>query len=172
VASVVVAVAAFAALGFSGWQFAGRVNEQEQRAAEARAAVEQLCTQVEQLGRRCVVDPEELRGEPGAPGLPGPPGPPGPAGPAGEPGPSGRTGPDGLQGPGGDPGAAGPAGEIGEPGLPGPPGEPGPAGPQGEPPLSWTFTIQRGGQLTTHRCVRDEPFDPGAPRYECQPVEE
>lgn len=66
------------------------------------------------------------------------------------------------------PGEDGQDGEDGEDGadstVPGPPGE---------PPLEWTFTTQDAvGRETTHRCVREDPFDPDAPRYECEPVEE
>lgn len=60
----------------------------------------------------------------------------------------------------------------GQPGADGEDGAPGAdstvPGPPGEPPLSWTFTTRDAlGQPTTHRCVRDDPFDPDAPTYTC-----
>ncbi|MPZ27552.1 MAG: hypothetical protein GEV12_14380 [Micromonosporaceae bacterium] len=76
-----------------------------------------------------------------------------------------------------NPPPAGPTGEPGEDGEDGEDGAPGAdstvPGPAGEPPLSWTFTTTDVlGQPTTHRCVRDEPFDPNAPTYTCAEAEE
>jgi len=95
-------------------------------ASTNKAATKDACEQVENLGKQCVVDPDELKsgkqaveGIPGIQGIPGVPGEPGPVGPRGEPGPQG---PRGLTGKAGLPGL---------PGQPGPMGEPGPIGPMG-----------------------------------------
>lgn len=73
---IVVAVITAAALGLGGYSLAAfqlRANEQAARVDEAVSAVDQLCRQVRDLGGYCVVDPAELRGEPGPEGPPGPP---------------------------------------------------------------------------------------------------
>lgn len=71
---LVIALVSAVAIGVGGYSLAlvqSRASQEEQRADqeqaagdEARTAVDLLCAQVEQLGRRCVVEPEELRGEP------------------------------------------------------------------------------------------------------------
>lgn len=92
-------------LGAAVWRQAiGQRDAEEQRAQRAEQAVEELCAQVKALGGVCVINPEQLRGPPGAQGETGPPGPPGPPG-VGSPGPSG---PPGVEGP---PGPRGPMGE-------------------------------------------------------------
>lgn len=135
VAAAVVAALLGAGVGAA---LANNAAEHEEQADQALSAAERLCTQVEQLGGLCVVDPEDLRGEVGPAGPPGPIGPSGPPGPrgfrgpAGPSGPPGGVGPDGLQGPAGE-SIIGPAGEPGPAGPAGPAGEPGPIGPSGPP---------------------------------------
>lgn len=147
-------------------------QEAEQGEAAAIAAVEDLCDQVEALGRTCVQDPEELRGDPGAEGPQGPPGDPGPSGPMGPAGPEGDVGPTGPAGPTGETGApgqdgadgvdgtdgaTGPQGEPGEPGPSGPPGPEGPPGPtcpEGYTPESHTV-ITDDGPREAVVCVED-----------------
>lgn len=59
------------------------------------------------------------------------------------------------------------------PGEDGEDGQDGADGADGEPPESWTFTTCDAlGQCTEQRCERAEDFDPDAPRYECEPVED
>lgn len=73
---VVVAVITAAALSLGGYSLAAfqlRANEQAERVDEAVTAVDQLCAQVRELGGYCIVDPADLRGEPGPEGPPGPP---------------------------------------------------------------------------------------------------
>jgi len=91
-----------------------QAEREKARANEAVATAEQLCAQVLALGRECVKDPGELRGEAGPAGERGPAGPVGPRGPSGvgSPGPSGPPGPVGV----GDTGPAGPTGDTGPPG--------------------------------------------------------
>lgn len=184
----------FAGLVFAGTQWVTRADREEQRAEqeEGRAdreatTADQLCEQVRELGRECVVDPVEVReGPAGQPGAVGPSGPPGPrgltgaVGPEGNPGAPGEAGPTGAPGAPGTPGAAGVDGQDGVDGTDGSPGQDGAPGadstvpgPPGEPPLSWEFeTTNVVGPPTTHRCERDEPFDPNAPTYTCTEVEE
>lgn len=153
-------------------------------------AAERLCAQVEQLHRRCVVDPSELpKPQPGPQGARGPIGPKGDRGErgdAGAPGPPGSapaclSSPGqcvGAPGPRGDQGDPGPAGADGEPGPAGPQGDPGPPGPvgaagapgpAGSPPASWTWTDADG---TRWRCSRDAGSPDSAPTYTCTPVPE
>lgn len=178
--AIVLAAVAAALLAFTVGTFVQAGQEKEQQTSEARSAADALCAQVQQLGGLCVVDPDDLRGEPGAAGPPGPPGPvgatgprgfigpPGPTGDTGDTGQTGGTGPDGLQGPAGDagaagdPGAAGPAGVQGEPGPAGPVGPSGPAGEDGAPgPTCPEGTTLRERQMalqgeTWFVCVEDE----------------
>jgi hypothetical protein len=168
---------------------------QEERAEEAVGAVDQLCAQVEELGRSCVVNPEDLRGEQGDPGQPGEPGEegdpgqegeqgeqgeegePGQPGEEGQPGPTGQPGEPGQPGTPGEPGqpgqdgAPGEPGEPGQPGLPGQDGQPGQDGEDGEPPTSFTFPCE--SILEPDRvciCLRDVDSPDEAPTYTCQPV--
>lgn len=136
-------------------------QEAEQGEAAAIASAEDLCDQVEALGRTCVQDPNDLKGDPGAEGPQGPPGEPGPtgptgpegdagptgpAGPTGEAGPTGATGADGTDGQDGATGPTGPQGEAG------PPGPAGPAGPEGPPGP----TCPDGYTTETHTVVTSE----------------
>jgi collagen triple helix repeat protein len=123
-------------------------DTQNRRADQAVQSAVQLCQQVRQLGGACVVNPEELRGEPGAQGVPGP---------QGLPGSNGRDGIDGqpgAQGPQGEPGPAGPRGDT---------GSTGPQGPAGPPPASWTWTFLG----ITYTCTRDTGSPDAAPTYTC-----
>lgn len=214
---------AFAALAFAGTSYVQRAEQQQQRAdaeqgraQQAETAVDLLCAQVERLGRRCVVEPEELTGQPVPPteaqlrplvrqyvdewlaANPPPPGrdapslaeltdvivtevaaelernPP-PPGEDGEPG--GSPTPEQLRPIVVEAVSEHLAATPPPPGQPGQDGEDGAdstvPGPPGEPPLEWTFTTTDAlGRETAHQCVREEPFDPDAPRYECEPVED
>ncbi|GAA4439348.1 collagen-like protein [Phytohabitans houttuyneae] len=162
--------------GLLGWWAHGltsRATSEEQRADQAVSSAEQLCAQVEQLGRQCVIDPAELRGEAGPQGEAGPPGPQGPPGPTGNmgpPGPMGPVGPSGAPGADGRDGVGepGPAGAAGEPGPAGPQGEPGPAGKDGvagKPPASWRWTDPDGAE---YECLRDDGSPESAPTYTCR----
>lgn len=71
--AVVLTALAFLLIGYALRSFSSEASEQAERADEAVSAVEQLCAQVETLGGFCVVDPEDLRGEPGPAGPVGPP---------------------------------------------------------------------------------------------------
>jgi len=53
-----------------------QAERERQRANEAVATAEELCEQVRALGRECVRDPDQLRGDPGPAGERGPAGPP------------------------------------------------------------------------------------------------
>ena len=53
-----------------------QAEREKQRANEAVATAEELCEQVRALGRECVKDPEQLRGDPGPAGERGHVGPP------------------------------------------------------------------------------------------------
>lgn len=194
-------------VGGTGTALVQAVNREEEKAEQAVSAVDQLCGQVRALGGVCVVDPADLRGEPGPQGPPPTDeqvlravetylraNPPEPGRPptmqeiadavaiqlAVDPPERGERGPGPTPQQIADavatfllanpppPGEDGEAGEDGEDGadstVPGPPGE---------PPLSWTFeTCDVIGKCTTHRCERDEPFDPEAPRYTCKAEEE
>lgn len=126
-----------------------------------------------------------LPGGVGAPGIQGVPGRPGASvkgaqgvkgdkgdvgtGKQGEPGASIKGDPgDSIAGPAGPAGADGAPGAPGAPGadstVPGPDGPAGPPGAVGQPPASWTFTDANGRTVT---CIRDVPFDPAAPSYNC-----
>lgn len=117
-----------------GWGLtaaANRASSAEHRANVAVQSVDQLCAQVQALGRQCVVDPASIpRGPAGSPGTNGAEGPPGPIGPSGPPGVQGVSGPAGSAGLNGLPG---PAGSVGPSGAAGLPGTPGPAGTKGDP---------------------------------------
>lgn len=132
------AILAGVIVGGTGTALVSAINREEEKAEQAVSAVDQLCGQVRALGGVCVVDPEDLRGEPGPAGQPGPPGSKGDRGPQGVPGvqgvrgPQGEPGPPGGPGPQGVPGVQGVQGEPGEPGQQGDQGEPGPKGEQGE----------------------------------------
>jgi hypothetical protein len=115
------------------------------QAAAATDAVQQLATQVEQLGGDPVVDPSDLptgpAGPAGATGAAGAIGPQGPAGPTGPQGLTGQRGPRGVEGATGatgstgakgDTGSSGDNGSSGATGAQGPKGDTGDQGPQGE----------------------------------------
>jgi hypothetical protein len=133
-ASLAIGMILLGLIGGLGGGWLATYNRAEEVTAErneAVSAVEDACAQVEALGRICVEDPEDFRGDPGAEGPPGPtgePGPTGPPGPEGDPGESGSAGATGEPGP---MGAAGEDGADGDPGASGPQGEPGPSGPAG-----------------------------------------
>lgn len=147
---LVIAGLALLATGYGINAAANRTETQADRADAATETAEQLCQQVQALGRECVADPADLpKGQPGASGERGPAGDVGPQGPPGEPGEPGKDGEPGGQGP---PGADG---QRGSDGAPGPAGERGEAGPQGPPgPIPghvfWTFNG------LTYVCDRDE----------------
>lgn len=163
--AILLLVAVFLAAGAVGGAVVHLwVAEQEASAgeAEAIAAVEDVCDQVERLGRICVEDPADLRGADGPQGPPGEDGidgedgssgPPGPAGPTGEvgasgpPGPPGADGADGVDGADGSDGEAGPAGPQGDPGptgAAGPSGPPGPSCPDGYSTETHTVVTEEG----------------------------
>jgi hypothetical protein len=123
-------------------------NTKDRQVDQAVESAVKLCQQVRQLGGACVVNPEELRGEPGPGGPPGPVGPQGPSGPQGDPGSAGLQGVPGVPGEKGDPGVQGPVG---------------PAGAQGAPPASWTWTFLN----FTYTCTRDAGSPDSAPTYTC-----
>jgi hypothetical protein len=151
---VPVAVITLVTVAFGFWLFThvvDRAEAQNRRADQAVQSAVQLCDQVRQLGGACVVDPKELRGEPGPGGPPGPQGPQGAQGPDGDPGPSGPAGPSGPVGVAGQPGEAGPAGAKGDPGA------------AGQPPASWTWSFLG----TTYTCTRDPGSPDAAPTYSC-----
>jgi len=140
-ASVAIGMILLGLVGGLGGGWLATYNRAEEVTAERNEAVsevEDACAQVEALGRICVADPDDFRGDPGAEGPPGPtgePGPTGPPGPEGDAGPTGPSGEPGETGPTGStglPGADGVDGADGEAGPPGPQGEPGPSGPAGE----------------------------------------
>ncbi|MER7477470.1 collagen-like protein [Streptomyces sp. NPDC126510] len=156
---------------------------------DANRARDLLAEQVQRLGGKPVAGPPGSRGAPGKSivGSPGPagergadgrPGEPAPTitpsrGPSGPPGQAGQDGADStVPGPSGAPGAestvAGPPGPEGREGPPGPAGQDGSDGRDGEDgraPAGWTFTYEG----VTYRCGPVDGFDPGAPRYDCQP---
>ena len=131
-----------------------RTESEGERADQAVQTAVQLCEQVRALGGACVVDPKELRGDPGPAGMPGPQGPPGADGADGAAGLPGPVGPPGVQGPDG---AAGPTGPQGPAGPEGPAGEAGPAGPTCPPGThAETVTVvTTGGLATMDVCVHD-----------------
>jgi hypothetical protein len=98
------------------------------------AALGDLCEQADAV-EADPLEPDVVKGAPGARGDPGDPGErgergfPGPRGARGARGARGPIGKMGARGPAGDPGETGPAGAAGPAGEP---GETGPAGPQGE----------------------------------------
>jgi hypothetical protein len=162
VVAVAVALAAFALVVWLLTQWNTRAEDEGARADAAVVGAEQLCQQVRQLGGRCVVDPETLKGDTG------------PAGPQGPIGPAGNTGQDGTDGMNGLPGPTGPAGPVGVPGpdgAQGPAGAAGPAGPQGPageagpagptcPAGTHAETVEvltTGGVVTMAGCVKDPP---------------
>lgn len=120
VGTIVLTVVAVGLLAYTVHLLSQRGNQEEQRANVATSTAVQLCEQVRQLGGACVVDPSQLRGEPGVQGIPGLPG---------RDGKDGRDGVDGSPGPAGSPGPQGVQGERGETGQPGATGATGPAGP-------------------------------------------
>lgn len=160
--TIIMVLALVAAFVLFEWQLTRLGDDLEASRSQTSTAVasaEQLCEQVRSLGGTCVVDPAELRGEPG------PEGPPGPAGPPGIPGDTGEQGPPGLTG---LPGAVGPTGPPGTDGVDGKDGATGPAGPagaQGPPgpvcPDGWhqaqqtVLTLSGPVDITT--CVKDPP---------------
>lgn len=163
----IVVVVTLVVLVLGGWLWAfmtDRAETEGQRADTAVHTAFQLCEQVKRLGGACVVDPDELRGEPGETGPPGPVGPPGEDGRDGEPGPAGPVGPTGASGPAGP---QGPAGEPGAEGPAGPPGVAGEPGADGKPPASWTWTWLG----VTYTCARDEGSPTEAPTYTCRPAQ-
>jgi len=119
-----------------------QADRETTRANEAVATAEQLCEQVRALGRTCIKDPEELRGDPG---------------PAGERGPQGPAGPTGQTGLTGSPGPSGSPGPVGEPGPQGPTGPQGPAGPPGPScPAGWHLQeVNLPGPTVGLICVKD-----------------
>lgn len=154
------AAGAMVILLLTSWN--SRAEDEGARADAAVVGAEQLCQQVRQLGGRCVVDPETLKGDPG------PAGPQGPIGPAGIPGQDGADGVDGLPGPTGPAGptgaqgpdgAQGPAGPAGPAGPTGPAGEAGPAGPSCPTGThAETVTVlTTDGPVTMAGCVADPP---------------
>lgn len=78
----------------------------------------------------------------------------------------GPVGPTGQPGPQGDESIPGEEGESIQ-GPPGPQGIQGIPGEDGEPPLGWT-TERADGSVET--CNRAAPFDPEAPRYDCEVI--
>lgn len=153
--TLLVAVVTAVATACGLWMI-GRLVEQNdtqgRRADQAVQTAVQLCNQVRQLGGACVVNPEELRGEPGAQG------PPGPQGLAGS---DGRNGVDGINGVNGKDGVAGPPGPQGDKGAK---GDTGAAGQAGAPPAGWSWTDGLG---FTHICTRDPASPDTAPTYTC-----
>lgn len=150
---------------FMLWAFNSLTNladTQSRRADAAVSGVEQLCQQVQQLGRTCVVDPSTLKGDPGPAGPAGPVGPPGIPGQDGSDGRDGAMGPVGLTGP---VGPLGPQGKDGAPGAPGPTGPPGPQGPAGEAGpacpagthVETVTVLTLDGPKTMTGCVQDPP---------------
>lgn len=168
-------IAAFVLLAIlTLWQSWANRQADEQRAAELSARLDQstaqteaLIGQIESLGERPVVQPDDVpdnvvvEGPQGIPGIQGPPGPQGPMGPAGL---DGEDGSNGARGPPGNDGNPGPAGQAGVPGSdgsdgvdgrdgeqgpPGPQGATGPAGPQGPqgPPQSCASEFVCAGEL-------------------------
>jgi len=130
------------------------LDDSESDTRAAVTAAQALANQIESKGETPVVDPDDLKGQPGDQGLPGPAGPPGAQGEDGTDGINGKAGADGAVGSPGQPGVKGETGEPGTPGSqgvpgsdgsngsdgkngqdgePGPKGDQGPAGPQGEP---------------------------------------
>lgn len=113
---------------------AGDVEDSDQRANAAYAAVDALSTQVESLGADPVIEPSDLPpGPAGATGATGQTGPPGPQGLTGSVGPAGQPGEDGDRGPRGVRGETGSTGSAGSTGSPGNNGATGPQGPKGDP---------------------------------------
>lgn len=113
--------------------------------AKTSEQAEALARQVEDLGKKPVVDPDDIdgavegpigpAGDQGIQGIQGPQGPEGDRGPQGIQGPPGERGPRGFLGAQGDvgsQGATGATGETGAKGETGATGPMGPAGPQGE----------------------------------------
>lgn len=170
--TLIALIAAVIALGFGAYAVLGvvqvnrRAASERSRANTATSSAQQLCQQVRQLGGTCVVDPAQLRGDPG------PAGPQGAVGPAGVPGLDGLDGSPGAIGPVGSPGATGsagdagpvgpqgPAGPTGPQGDPGPTGEPGAAGPAGPDCPAGTHPEQTtvltmSGTQTIQACVVD-----------------
>lgn len=88
----------------------------------------------------------------------------GAAGATGATGTAGATGQPGAEGAVGAAGIAGAAGVRGPTGADGAPGGIGQAGVDGVPVLSWTYVTTAG---VLKQCVRDIPFDPKAPTYNC-----
>jgi hypothetical protein len=147
----ILALVAIAMLVYTIYLLSSRGDREKDRADQAVYSAEQLCEQVRQLGGACIVDPSQLRGEPGPAGLPGPLGPQGPQGPMGDVGPSGPVG------------LTGPTGATGESGPTGPQGPQGPAGGNGQPPASFTWMFLG----LTYTCVRDGGSPDNAPTYTC-----
>lgn len=149
--AIVAIVLALACVGFSAQAFNKKAESEGQRADQAVQSAVQLCEQVRRLGGACVVDPAELRGEPGPAGVPGPPGADGVDGAAGDPGPAGLQGPTGPAGLTGPQGAEGPQGPTGPPGMAGPAGPQCPTGTHAE-----TVTVMTtSGLATMDVCVHD-----------------
>lgn len=133
-------------------------------------AIAALSQQVRDLGGKPVAGPPGSRGEPGA-SVTGPPGPQGKQGEKGDRGEPGKAAPTITPSPG-PTGPSGPAGATvtGPPGAPGQDGKDGVDGQDGapgQPPASWTWKYKG----TEYTCRRVDDFDPGNPRYTCEPVE-
>lgn len=156
VIAIIVTAVAVACVGFSVQSWTMKAQQQEERADHAVQTAVQLCEQVRALGGACVVDPAELRGEPGPAGVPGPQG---PQGADGDPGPAGPQGTPGAAGAAGAPGPAGPQGPTGPQGPQGPPGAVGPAGPAcpAGTHVETVTVLTDGGLKTIEVCAHDEP---------------
>jgi len=104
------------------------------------------------------------RGDSGYPGATGAAGAAGAAGLPGSAGAAGLTGAAGGDGVSGVAGQAGAKGQPGTAGADGAPGAPGANGEDGTPIVSWTYVTSTG---VHKQCVRDIPFNPQAPTYNC-----
>lgn len=164
IAAIAMAAAVLLAVAL-WWSLATRAEQEQERADAAVESAVQLCAQVRALGGACVVDPEDLRGDPGPAGMPGPPGPPGPTGPAGDDGDDGQAGSPGSAGSAGPVGPSGVTGDTGPAGAPGDAGPTGPPGNNGAPPQSWQWMFLG----IAYTCTRDPGSPDDAPTYTCVP---
>lgn len=151
---VALGVATFIAVQVGLGRASDETDAANDRADRAVVGVEQLCQQVQQLGRACVVDPASVKGDPGPEGPVGPAGPAGIPGRDGDQGPAGPAGEVGTIGPQGPVGDRGSTGDVGPQGPQGPPGDTGPACPGGTH-LEAVTVAATSGPVTFIACVVD-----------------